>query len=99
LGKSERKPEINLYAKAFNTVVEIAHSLGADLRRYYVDLHHWIHFNELRDQGKDFEYIMFRTEIHDIAAMHLLEGFRKCVHKYDNDKEKVRQCIEGKIDP
>src|SRR3990172_5394383 len=87
------------YLKEFAFVSEVAKGLRLNLAVYRVSQEHWVRFNELRDQGKDFGHIVKKTRIRDLAAAYLLEGLRVCIRKFDNDKDQVQQCLEGKIDP
>lgn len=64
----------------------------------FVDISHWVAFNQYRDQGLGFTEIAELTKM-PLETVKLLENPRRCLYKWDHNPEKVKDCIEGKIDP
>lgn len=89
------EPE-NKYARLYDKLVLISERFAAMTK--HIDRKNWVVFNYLRDEGKEL------SEIADIMGMpvpvlELAEHPRRCYIKWDDDVDKVRDCIEGKIDP
>jgi len=87
------------YLKQFGFVDEIAKGLGLHLSSYGVRKSEWARFNELRDEGKDFDEIIRETGIRDIAAASDLERMRECLELHDQNKKRVWECLREKIEP
>ena len=90
-----RQPENELF-KIYDKLVLTSERFAAMTK--YIDHKNWVVFNHLRDEGKEL------SEIADIMGMpvpvlELAEHPRRCYIKWDDDVDKVRDCVEGKIDP
>jgi len=86
------------YQKEFRFVQKIAKELRLRLSSYGVGELEWARFNELRDDGKGFDEIIRETGIPDLAAASDLEKLRECLAEHDSDRERVWECVQGKIE-
>lgn len=58
----------------------------------------WVQFNELRDKRQALTEIAKVTR-EPISTVVALNSVRECLLKHDHDYPKVRDCINGIIDP
>lgn len=58
----------------------------------------WVNFNKLRDEKLPLTEIAEITK-EPIPTVVALNSIRECLLKHDHDYQKVRDCIDGKIDP
>lgn len=91
----EEQPE-NELAKLYDKLVVISERFAAMAK--YIDYKNWVVFNSLRDEGKELSEIAEIMEM-PISLLEQAEHPRRCYFKWDGDEEKLRDCVEGKIDP
>jgi len=58
----------------------------------------WQIFNRLRDEDTGFAKIAEVTKM-PLDVVISLENKRSCLRKWNHDPEKVKDCLDGKIDP
>lgn len=84
-----------LKKKGFN--YDLISKIRPDFRKI-VTLDQWKMFNTMMEKGKSFSEIAKRIKLTYFHVWALTTP-RDCIIKYDDDEEKLRQCLEGKIDP
>lgn len=93
----QRQPEPeNEYARLYDKLKLISPKFAVmtkDLNR-----NQWVAFNHFRDEGKELSEIADIMKI-PVWVLGLVEHPKRCYIKWDGDVEKLRDCIEGKIDP
>jgi hypothetical protein len=62
-GTGASQPNESRYEKYFSTISEIMkEDVNINLQDYFIDVHHWNSFNEMRDSGMSISDIMRHNE-------------------------------------
>lgn len=89
------EPE-NKYAKLYDKLKSISPKFA--VMTNYLNRNQWVVFNHLRDEEKELGQIASIMKV-PVSVLELAEHPRRCYFKWDDDVEKVKDCIAGKIDP
>ncbi len=99
LSKRDSTAVRDKHLENFGLLADVSKNLGVSLGNYRINQQSWAVFNDHADRGDDFASISKATGISELPALHYLANARQCIIKWGSDTDKVRDCLEGKIDP